>query len=355
VRSLTVTPTSSDNYHISIDSKRDFSNILPYIKHKKVLIVTNTTIEKLYLKPLLDTLSVDNDAVTCILDDGEMFKSQDSLTMILNKLLENNFTRASTVIIALGGGVIGDITGFAASIYQRGVDFIQIPTTLLSQVDSSVGGKTAINHTLGKNMIGSFYQPKFVYTSIEFYKTLPEREYISGLAEVVKYGFISQEFYNWLEDNRQDILSKNTDTLIEMIIRSCSIKAQVVAEDEKEITGTRAILNFGHTFAHAIEKCQKYQGLKHGEAVGVGMRIAVEFSYHLGLIDKQTVTTLITFIKSFNISTIFPDDIDTDTYLNAMLLDKKNTKDTLRFILVSQVGDLRLIDVDKKLLEDFVK
>ena len=199
------------------------------------MIVTNTTIESLYLLELKDHIKAIASVSTCVLDDGEQYKSQASLDKILTTLLENKFTRSSTVLIALGGGVIGDITGFAASIYQRGVDFIQIPTTLLSQVDSSVGGKTAINHALGKNMIGAFYQPRVVYTSIEFYKTLPQREYVSGMAEVIKYGFIDKNFYKWLEVNREAISTKDTPTLIEMIKRSCQIKAQVVAADEKNL------------------------------------------------------------------------------------------------------------------------
>ena len=248
IQKLQVNPTSSPSYNIILDSGLDYSYINQLIKNRQVLIVTNTTIEKLYLSELIENITPVATTITCVLKDGEQYKSQSSLDKIFVTLLENKFTRSSTVLMALGGGVIGDITGFAASVYQRGVDFIQIPTTLLSQVDSSVGGKTAINHSLGKNMIGAFYQPRLVYTSINFYKTLPQREYISGMAEVVKYGFINKFFYGWLETNRQAIITKDTTILIEMIKRSCEIKAQVVAEDERELTGARAILNFGHTF-----------------------------------------------------------------------------------------------------------
>lgn len=194
INKLLVNPTFSASYYIIIESSLDFSHILKYVVNKQVLVVTNTTVESLYLTRLLVALSGNLNVKTCILGDGEQYKSQQSLDKILSTLLENQFTRNSTVLIALGGGIIGDITGFAAAIYQRGVDFVQIPTTLLSQVDSSVGGKTAINHQLGKNMIGAFYQPKLVYTSVEFYKTLPQREYIAGMAEVVKYAFMSKNF-----------------------------------------------------------------------------------------------------------------------------------------------------------------
>ncbi|ASG68132.1 3-dehydroquinate synthase [Francisella halioticida] len=352
---LQVIPTSSEKYEIAIDSSLDFSYINKHITDKQVLVVTNTTIEKLYLKNVLDHVSRKTNVRTCILEDGEQYKSQQSLDKILTSLLENRFTRSSTVLIALGGGVIGDITGFAAAIYQRGVDFIQIPTTLLSQVDSSVGGKTAINHTFGKNMIGAFYQPKLVYTSVEFYKTLPAREFIAGMAEVVKYAFISKDFYNWLKSNRQEILEKDQETLIEMIKRSCRIKAQVVAEDEKELTGARAILNFGHTFGHAIEKCQKYRGLKHGEAVGIGMAQAIDFSSFLGMLGYQKSKEFKEFITSFNISIDFPKDIDKKEYLEAMLLDKKNSSKMLKFMLINDIGDLQLLAESQDNLQGFLE
>lgn len=352
---LQVTPTSSEKYEIIIDSSLDLSHIDQYVTDKQILIVTNITIENLYLNSVFDYISKRTSVKTCILDDGEQYKSQQSLDKILSTLLENKFTRSSTVLIALGGGVIGDITGFAAAIYQRGVDFIQIPTTLLSQVDSSVGGKTAINHALGKNMIGAFYQPKLVYTSVEFYKTLPAREFIAGMAEVVKYAFISRDFYYWLESNRQKILEKDQETLIEMVKRSCQIKAQVVAEDEKELTGARSILNFGHTFGHAIEKCQKYLGLKHGEAVGVGMAQAIDFSYFLGMLNIQQTTEFKEFITSFDISIEFPKDIDKREYLEAMLLDKKNSNKMLKFILINDIGNLKLLAESQYNLQRFLE
>jgi 3-dehydroquinate synthase len=251
--------------------------------------------------------------------------------------------------------VIGDITGFAAAIYQRGVDFIQIPTTLLSQVDSSVGGKTAINHALGKNMIGAFHQPRLVYTTIEFYKTLPQREYISGMSEVIKYGFIDKDFYRWLESNRDAIVAKDTTTIIEMIKRSCEIKTQVVAEDEKELTGARAILNFGHTFGHAIEKCHAYRGLKHGEAVGVGMAQAINFSCFLGAVSESQAKVYKDFIVSFGISIDFPMDIDRNQFIDAMLVDKKNSLDELKFILFDKNSTLGLIKVPKDKIVDFLR
>ena len=355
INKLLVNPTFSASYYIIVESSIDFSHIIEYVANKQVLVVTNTTVESLYLTRLLGALPDNLNVKTCILDDGEQYKSQQSLDKILSTLLENQFTRNSTVLIALGGGIIGDITGFAAAIYQRGVDFIQIPTTLLSQVDSSVGGKTAINHQLGKNMIGAFYQPKLVYTSVEFYKTLPQREYIAGMAEVVKYAFMSKDFYLWLDSNRDKIMAKDSATLIEMVKKSCQIKAQVVAADEKEITGARAILNFGHTFGHAIEKCQNYLGLKHGEAVGIGMTQAINFSHFLSMITSQQAQEFKDFICSFNISIEFPNDIDKSEYLNAMLIDKKNSNNQLKFILISDIGKLKLLAKPKSDLENFLE
>ncbi|WP_150464995.1 3-dehydroquinate synthase [Francisella sp. SYW-2] len=354
ISKLLVSPTSSAAYDILVDSSLDFSHIFPWIENKQILVVTNTTVADLYLSMFLDSVPNELNIKTCILEDGEQYKSQQSLDKILSCLLQNQYTRNSTVLVALGGGVVGDITGFAAAIYQRGVDFIQIPTTLLSQVDSSVGGKTAINHSLGKNMIGAFYQPKLVYTSVQFYQTLPQREYISGMAEVVKYAFISRDFYIWLDLNREKILAKDSSTLIEMVKRSCHIKSEVVAEDEKETTGARAILNFGHTFGHAIEKCQKYLGLKHGEAVGVGMAQAIDFSYYLGMISEQQAKDFKEFITSFRISTDFPKDICQREFLNAMLLDKKNSNKELKFILIKDIGNLALQKQSKRDLELFL-
>ncbi|APC97711.1 3-dehydroquinate synthase [Francisella frigiditurris] len=355
ITKLNVQPTSSNNYEIILDSELNFSYISNFINQKQVLIVTNTTIEKIYLDKFLSSIKAEAKEVSiCILDDGEEFKSQQSLDKIINSLLENNYTRSATMLIALGGGVIGDITGFAASIYQRGVDFIQIPTTLLSQVDSSVGGKTAINHQLGKNMIGTFYQPKLVYTSPQFYKTLPEREYISGMAEVSKYGCISESFFNFLCENIESINKKDPKVLIEMVKKSCEIKAQIVAVDEYDLTGRRALLNFGHTFGHAIEKCQKYRGLKHGEAVGVGMYMAMDFSSFLGLINKDIIEKVSKLLRAFNIPSELPKEIGQEEFYNAMLLDKKNDKGEIKFILMSNIGNLEVIKVEEAKVKKFL-
>lgn len=355
IQKLYVKPTTSPSYDIILDAGLDYSYINQFIRNKQVLIVTNTTIEKLYLLNLKKHIEAITKVRICVLADGEQYKSQISLDKILSTLLVNKFTRSSTVLVALGGGVIGDITGFAASIYQRGVDFIQIPTTLLSQVDSSVGGKTAINHSLGKNMIGAFYQPKLVYTTVDFYQTLPQREYLSGMAEVIKYGFIDKDFYQWLETNYQLIVAKDTTTLIEMIKQSCKIKAQVVAEDEKELTGARAILNFGHTFGHAIEKCQAYKGLKHGEAVGVGMAQAIDFSSFLGTISKTQAKKYKDFIISFGVAIDFPSDINKKQFIEAMLVDKKNSLDELKFVLFNNNKMLTLTKISKASVIDFLK
>ncbi len=355
IQKLQVHPTTSPRYDIVLDSGLDYSYINQFIKNKQVLIITNTTIKELYLAELRSHIINITTVSTCVLEDGEQYKSQASLDKILSTLLQDKFTRSSTVLVALGGGVIGDITGFAASIYQRGVDFMQIPTTLLSQVDSSVGGKTAINHALGKNMIGAFYQPRVVYTTVEFYKTLPQREYLSGMAEVLKYGFINKIFYRWLEGNQNAIVAKDTTVLIEMIKRSCEIKAQVISEDEKELTGARAILNFGHTFGHAIEKCQAYEGLRHGEAVGVGMAQAIDFSCFLRNISDFEAKKYKDFIVSFGVPIDFPIDVDLDKFIDAMLVDKKNSLGELKFILLDKDKTLKITKISKEKVTSFFK
>src|SRR5512139_1446607 len=256
--------------------------ILPHLAQKRAAVVTNTTVAPLYLERLTSTLAAAGVAATSVvLPDGEACKNWETLNLIFDALLTQRAERKTT-LIALGGGVIGDMTGFAAACYQRGMPFIQVPTTLLSLVDSSVGGKTAINHPLGKNMIGAFYQPKLVLADISTLDTLPDRELKAGLAEVIKYGLIRDpEFFVWLEENIERLLARDRDALAYAVHRSCANKAEVVAADERE-TGERALLNLGHTFGHAIETGLGYGEWLHGEAVAAGTLIAAELSCRLG-------------------------------------------------------------------------
>ncbi len=307
------------------------------LRYPRRLLVTNRTIYALHADRILSLVDGDRDYVL-ILEDGEEYKSLESFEKIQTRLLELEFTRNST-LIAFGGGVIGDLVGFAASTYQRGIDFIQIPTTLLAQVDSSVGGKTAINHPLGKNMIGTFYQPKMVLIDLELLKTLPEREYISGLAEVIKYGFIrSSDFLSWLEANREAILNLDGEVVAEMIYRSCAFKKAVVDEDEFE-SGVRAILNLGHTFGHGIERGMNYRDILHGEAVSIGMEMAGYLSYRTGFITKSEQLYMSALMNSFGLPLSVPVNIATDKMLSYMRLDKKNRSGKIRFVLLKAIGE----------------
>ena len=355
IQELKVNPTIGSSYSIYIQKELNFSKIIDFITNKQVLIISNPTVANIYIENLEKVIKP-----FCIqlekhlIGDGEKYKSLDSLNDIYQKLLNLKYTRSSTVVIALGGGVVGDITGFASSTYQRGVEFIQIPTTLLSQVDSSVGGKTAVNHPLGKNMIGAFYQPITVLTSPEFFTTLPKREFIAGMAEVVKYACITNcGFFEWLENNSEKIIAKDNEILIEIIRKSCEIKAQIVANDELDITGQRALLNFGHTFGHAIEKCQNYEGLKHGEAVGVGIAMILEFSQMLNLTkNTQNIKRILNLLNKFSIPTSLPKNINQKEFLNAILLDKKNTNSDIKFILFNDIGNVFL---EKVSIEKIIK
>lgn len=331
-----------------------------YIKTDHLLIVTNTTIAELFL-PKWEKIFRDNGYTvqSCIIPDGEQYKNWQTLQLIFDKLLENSYSRDSS-LVALGGGVVGDMTGFAASAYQRGINFIQIPTTLLAQVDSSVGGKTAINHPLGKNMIGAFYQPDVVYIETETLKTLPQREFSSGLAEVIKYGCLDDyDFFCYLEENINQIMSLESVSLKQAIQRCCEIKAQIVAEDETERTGRRALLNFGHTFGHAIEAKQQYKGLQHGEAVAVGMLIATKLSVQLSLISDSFFIRLHALIAAAKLPVNIPGNISVDDFIYYMRKDKKNSHGKIKLILLDNPGQARLRnDIDeadiRSCLESFV-
>lgn len=315
------------------------------------VLVSNDTVAPLYMDTLRTCIEeaaqgANSDILLdqFLLPDGEAHKTLHNYTALLDFLLARKHNR-STTIIALGGGVVGDLAGFAAASYQRGVNFIQVPTTLLAQVDSSVGGKTAVNHPLGKNMIGAFYQPSCVLIDTSTLVSLSERDYLAGLAEVIKYGVIyDSEFFNWLEANLAALLARDSGTLRHAIVESCRIKAAVVAEDERE-QGLRAILNYGHTFAHALENLSGYGTLRHGEAVAIGMVQAADLAYRIGLFaltDAQRVKAL---VAAAGLPVAPTAEIPANDLVAAMALDKKTIDGTLRFVLPSEIGKVAVHNI----------
>lgn len=324
---------------------------LPHVPGRQVLVVTNDVVAPLYLDRLRAHLS-DYRVETVVIPDGEQHKTMDSAMAVFARLLEHKFSRNAT-LIALGGGVIGDLTGFAAACYQRGVPFIQIPTTLLAQVDSSVGGKTAVNHPLGKNMIGAFYQPQCVLADTETLATLPDRELSAGLAEVIKYGLIRDpEFFQWLETRIEGLLGRDPGLLAQAIERSCINKSQVVAADEKE-SGERATLNLGHTFGHAIETGSGYGVYLHGEAVAIGMCQAADLSVRLGWLDAADAGRIVALLERARLPVTPPSELSTDRFLDLMAVDKKNVDGSLRLILLRGIGQATLpVAVDAAPLRD---
>jgi len=321
-----------------------------HIKARQVMVVSNETIAPLYLDTVLKNLQGYR-VETVILPDGEQFKTLDYVTQIFDKLLACKFSRNAT-LIALGGGVIGDMGGFAAACYQRGIAFLQIPTTLLAQVDSSVGGKTGVNHPLGKNMIGAFYQPQCVIADANVLDTLDDRQLSAGLAEVIKYGLIRDvEFFAWLENNICALLARDKQALSFAIERSCINKAEIVAVDETE-TGVRATLNLGHTFGHAIETGAGYGAYLHGEAVAIGTCQAADLSRRKGWLNDADVERIIALFKKSGLPVYPPEQIDADRFLDLMAVDKKNVDGQIRLILLKKIGAATLpIDVDRSLLE----
>jgi 3-dehydroquinate synthase len=308
-----------------------------YLLKKRILIVTNETVAPLYLKQVQDTMASFGEVSNVILPDGEQFKDLTYLDLIYTALLQRNYGRDS-VLVALGGGVIGDMTGFAAACYQRGVDFIQVPTTLLSQVDSSVGGKTAVNHPLGKNMIGAFYQPQIVIIDTECLQTLPAREFAAGMAEVIKYGIMwDAEFFQWLENNVEALKSLDTQALVYAISRCCEIKADVVSQDETE-QGVRALLNLGHTFGHAIEAEMGYGNWLHGEAVAAGTVLAAQTAKSMGLIDESIVRRIVQLLRAFDLPVTAPESMDFDSFIQHMRRDKKVLGGQIRLVLPTAIG-----------------
>ncbi|WP_077001279.1 3-dehydroquinate synthase [Variovorax sp. KK3] len=301
------------------------------------LIVSNTTVAPLYVRALRDTLSGRFQAVHVLeLPDGEVHKDWQTLNLIFDALLGHGCDRR-TVLFALGGGVVGDMVGFAAASYMRGVPFVQVPTTLLAQVDSSVGGKTAINHPLGKNMIGAFYQPRLVLCDLATLATLPARELSAGLAEIIKYGPIyDMAFFDWIEEHIDGLMARDPAALAHAVRRSCEIKAAVVGKDERE-TGLRAILNFGHTFGHAIESGLGYGEWLHGEAVGCGMVLAARLSQRLGGVDEAFVQRLTALIERAGLPVVAP-ALGAERYLELMRIDKKSEAGEIRFVVIDKPG-----------------
>ena len=313
-----------------------------HIPGNSALIVSNDTVAPLYLEKTRSMLSgLKTEAV--ILPDGEQYKNLEVLNRIYDSLLRNRFDR-NTTIIALGGGVVGDMAGFAAASYQRGVHLIQIPTTLLSQVDSSVGGKTGVNHALGKNMIGAFYQPRAVIADTDTLDTLPDRELSAGLAEVIKYGLIcNRDFFGWLENNMQALLSRDKQALNHAIEVSCQTKADVVAADERE-SGKRALLNLGHTFGHAIENGMGYGAWLHGEAVGAGMCMAAAMSNQMGWMSDEETQRTFNLIEQAKLPCKAPDSMSAEKFLELMSVDKKVLDGVLRLVLMKGIGESLVTD-----------
>lgn len=326
------------SYPISIDSG-NLSNpqlLAHHIKGEKAIIITNEVVGPLYLDRLLQSLEgIQVDVIT--IPDGEQHKNLSQFELVITRLLEMHAAR-DTTIIALGGGVVGDLTGFVAASFQRGMPFIQIPTTLLSQVDSSVGGKTAVNHPLGKNMIGAFYQPKSVIIDIDSLTTLPAREFSAGMAEVIKYGIIYDgKFFDWLVQHSSQLKALNPEHLQYVIRRCCEIKAEIVAKDERE-NGIRALLNLGHTFGHAIEAEQGYGSWLHGEAVAAGMVIASRVAHLKGWLSNLDLDRIIKLVEEFDLPVSAPADMNCQTFMQHMQHDKKVLAGSIRFIIPQNIG-----------------
>lgn len=342
-------------YPIFIGSNLNPQELLePYIHGKQVMIVSNDTVAPLYLdryKAALENLG--KTVATCILPDGEKYKNIEHLNLIFDALLEAGFNRDCTVL-ALGGGVIGDMAGFASACFQRGVYFIQVPTTLLSQVDSSVGGKTGINHPLGKNMIGAFQQPQVVLADMSQLSTLPDRELSAGLAEVIKYALLGDEdFLVWLEANMEGLIARDEQLLAEAVYRSCAHKARIVTNDEKE-QGERALLNLGHTFGHAIESYLGYGEWLHGEAVATGMVMAADLSHRMGWISLEDLERTKKIISRAQLPIVCP-KIPLDDFLAYMAHDKKVLNGQLRLVLLQQLGKAVITrDFDVELMQQAI-
>ncbi len=311
--------------------------VMPYVSGSQVMIVSNETVAPIYLEKAQQAFA-DYRTEAVILPDGEQYKTLDVCNQIYTALLENRFDRHCT-LVALGGGVVGDMTGFAAATYQRGVNFIQIPTTLLAQVDSSVGGKTGVNHPLGKNMIGAFHQPQLVLADTDTLDTLDDRQLSAGLAEVIKYGLINDKaFFEWLESNMDALLARDKSALAYAIERSCQDKASIVAADERE-GGQRALLNLGHTFGHAIETGMGYGEWLHGEAIATGMLLATELSHDIGWLDKADVQRIHALLQRARLPVQAPKEMNSKQFMDLMAVDKKVQDGQLRLVLIRALGE----------------
>ena len=316
----------------------------------EVALVTHPRVEELYVKPIAQALG--SACHGCyVLPDGEQHKTLEDLNGLYSWLLEQKLGRGTT-LVAVGGGVVGDITGFAAATYMRGVDFVQVPTTLLAQVDASVGGKTGVNHPLGKNMIGAFWQPKAVLIDPVTLRSLPAREMRAGVAEVIKYGLIGDaEFFEWLEGHLEEVLALEPGALVHAIKTSCASKAQIVAADERERTGARALLNLGHTFAHAIETEQGYAEWHHGEAVACGLVLAADLSVRMGWLETQAAERIQALVARAELPTRLPGELGVEQLRAHMRHDKKNVGGQQRFVLMRAIGQAEVTDqVDERLL-----
>lgn len=330
--------------HIQAGLLQDAGLLASNIERTDVFIISNDTVAPMYLDALVQILVQNGKRVnTIVLPDGEAHKTLASFDIIMDQLLSHNAAR-DAILVALGGGVIGDMTGFAAACYQRGVDFVQIPTTLLAQVDSSVGGKTAVNHPRGKNMIGAFHQPTSVIIDTETLSSLPAKEFSAGMAEVIKYGIIyDKHFFLWLQNNISAIKALQNQALTHMISRCCEIKAEVVRADEKE-HGIRALLNLGHTFGHAIETEKGYGTWLHGEAVAAGMVLAAELAVKRNWLSREALAQIRDLIAAFDLPTEGPSDMSANDYIKHMQHDKKVLNGVMRFILPTAIGKAAVID-----------
>ncbi len=323
-----------------LDNHKGATSLIGERVKRRAMIVTNETIAPLYLERVLAGMG-NKPSAHVVLPDGEAHKNLATLDTVFEALLREGFDRGGT-IVALGGGVIGDMAGFSAASYQRGIDFVQVPTTLLAQVDSSVGGKTGVNHALGKNMIGAFHQPVSVVADVSTLDTLPDNEYAAGLAEVIKYGFIiDAAFFCWLEDSMDALLARDQKAIIEAVYRSCEIKARVVEADERE-HGQRALLNLGHTFGHAIEAAMGYGNWLHGEAVSAGTAMALDLAVRLEEIDESVRARGLDLLKRAGLPVHAPDNMTTNQFLSFMQRDKKVTDGQLRLVIPGPIGRARV-------------
>ena len=339
--------------HISdFELEKHAIQIQKFLKEDRLFIVTNTTLKKLYQKKLSKVFENHFAIEWIVIPDGEKYKNLANIEKIHTKLSQKKANRKST-LLAFGGGVVGDICGFVAATYMRGIDFIQMPTTLLSQVDSSVGGKTGVDLSTGKNLVGAFYQPLAVFILTDFLKTLPKREFSCGMAEVIKYGVIwDKKFFTYLQKNKDAILKLKQKELTHIIYQSCKIKALVVSEDEKE-NGIRAILNFGHTLGHALEALTGFSKIKHGEAIAIGMHYAAKIAYHLDISKEDFTGQIIKILNDYHLPFQWP-KINKTKLLKLVLNDKKATSKNIKFILPQKIGKVSIVPLTLPKIKDWI-